>query len=379
MVQKKVEIADIIGTVSLEISDPSVFGIERSNPGQHDVTRYMSGTYTLRELEACLEDARRVQAALDTALNAAVTSSAKANFKFGERVMVSTNEFGVDTWHETKYTHHKPASPTNRELFYFQGRAGTYAVTADELSRRVMSELEFEAVTLHMALGSDPSVDGAFVRTGKFKDFRFVAQSALGVKSDLVNVYGRKGRCVGYLPLESVANFVRGQSADFTPEGGWRTKWSNDLIDLFGLRGNAADQAFLQARIIPVENRPEWFDERLRAVRARDSVRDTPSERGLDPKDTKQILQWLNMDGVVKLAGGGVIHNAILGADPETSEGVGVSYIDGEGVPLIVARADSIQGVALETAALEVLERYESVIKAQPVNGRKPKSLSMGM
>lgn len=374
MAQKRVEIADIIGTVPLETSDPSAFGVERANPGQNDVTRHMSGHYTILELEACLKDARLVQAALDAAMNVAESARAKAKFKLGERVIVSTNALGVDTWHEAKFADHKPASPTNRELFYFRGAAGTYVVTADELSRRVKSEVEFDAETIHTALRIDPSVDGSCIKAGKFKDFRLVAQSALGVDSDLVNVYGRKGTCLGYVALDAVEDFVRGQSAHFTPEGGWRNKWSSDLIDLFGLRGNAADQAFLRARIIPEENRPDWLDERLQAV-----PRGSASNRELDPKDTKSILQGLNMDGAVKLTGGGVIHNAVLGADPETSHGVGVTYIEGEGMSMIVVRAASIQGVDFDDSALAALDRYQSMVKARMTTGKKPNSLSMGM
>lgn len=91
------------------------------------------------------------------------------------------------------------------------------------------------------------SVDGAFITDGKFAGFKLIAQAALGVKSDLVNVYGRKGSCLGYILEQDVNAFVSGDTSGFTPEGGWRTKWSGELIDLFDLRGNAADQAYMQS------------------------------------------------------------------------------------------------------------------------------------
>lgn len=91
------------------------------------------------------------------------------------------------------------------------------------------------------------SVDGAIITDGKFAGFKLIAQAALGVKSDLVNVYGRKGSCLGYILEQDVNAFVAGETSGFTPEGGWRTKWSGELIDLFDLRGNAADQAYEQS------------------------------------------------------------------------------------------------------------------------------------
>ncbi len=90
--------------------------------------------------------------------------------------------------------------------------------------------------------GSIQSCDGATIRDGKLAGFKLVSQRALGLKNDLVNVYAVAGRCVGFITDADVAAFVGGDAGGFTPEGGWRDRWSSQLIDLLGLRGTAADQ-----------------------------------------------------------------------------------------------------------------------------------------
>ena len=91
--------------------------------------------------------------------------------------------------------------------------------------------------------GSIQSCDGATIRDGKLAGFKLVSQRALGLKNGLVNVYAVAGRCIGFITDADVAAFVGGDAGGFTPEGGWRVKWSSQLVDLLGLRGTAADQA----------------------------------------------------------------------------------------------------------------------------------------
>lgn len=97
--------------------------------------------------------------------------------------------------------------------------------------------------------GSVKDVDGAIISRGKFSGFRLIAQTAFGLKSDLVNVYGHKGACIGYILASEMDAFISGSTSGFTPQGGWRSKWSSDLITLFGLNGSAVDQAFCQSRV----------------------------------------------------------------------------------------------------------------------------------
>ncbi len=101
--------------------------------------------------------------------------------------------------------------------------------------------------------GSVNDVDGAIILRGKFAGFRLIAQTAFGLKTDLVNVYGHKGACIGYILASEMDFFVSGHTSGFTPQGGWRSKWSSDLIKLFGLNGCAVDQAFCQSAVKLVE------------------------------------------------------------------------------------------------------------------------------
>ncbi len=101
--------------------------------------------------------------------------------------------------------------------------------------------------------GSVNHVDGAIILRGKFAGFRLIAQTAFGLKTDLLNVYGHKGACIGYILASEMDFFVSGHTSGFTPQGGWRSKWSSDLITLFGLDGCAVDQAFCQSAVNMVE------------------------------------------------------------------------------------------------------------------------------
>jgi hypothetical protein len=91
------------------------------------------------------------------------------------------------------------------------------------------------------------TVDGQIITTGKFSGFKLVAQSAFGVKTDIVNVYSRNGRCIGYVTEGDIDGFIAGNGKVMTPEGGWPVKWSPELIDLFDLRKSAAYQTALAA------------------------------------------------------------------------------------------------------------------------------------
>ncbi len=102
---------------------------------------------------------------------------------------------------------------------------------------------EVEALVAARGLsGSIESWDGALIREGRFAGFKLTSQRALGLKNDLVNVYTRSGRCIGFITDGDVAAFMSGDTGSFTPEGGWRDKWSSQLIELLGLRRTAAGQ-----------------------------------------------------------------------------------------------------------------------------------------
>ncbi|MBN3760870.1 hypothetical protein [Burkholderia sp. Ac-20365] len=104
---------------------------------------------------------------------------------------------------------------------------------------------------------------------------------------------------------------------------------------------------------------PDWFVDRLSRVE-----RLVSRAEPLALSKVKLILDLLHMDGVVRLAGGGVIRNVILAADPDTHEGVGVSFIEGGVSAPIVNWAKSVQGVHFEAAARSALSRYRDEINA---------------
>jgi hypothetical protein len=104
---------------------------------------------------------------------------------------------------------------------------------------------------------------------------------------------------------------------------------------------------------------PDWFAERLQRVE-----RLVPHGAPLAPDNRKVVLEWLHLDGVVPLAGGGVIRNYVLGPEPLTREGVGISFIEGGVATPIVVWGKSIQGVDFEVAAIIALNRYRDGLRA---------------
>lgn len=88
------------------------------------------------------------------------------------------------------------------------------------------------------------TIDGAIIQEGKFAGFKLIAQSSFGLTTDLVNVYSRNGRCIGYLFDTDIESFISGKAKALTPEPGWNEKWSNELIDLFELKSSPTYQAF---------------------------------------------------------------------------------------------------------------------------------------
>ena len=104
---------------------------------------------------------------------------------------------------------------------------------------------------------------------------------------------------------------------------------------------------------------PDWFAERLQRVE-----RLVPRGAPVAPEQRKVVLEWLHINGVVRLAGGGVIRNYVLGPEPGTGEGVGVSFIEGGVAAPVVVWAKSIQGVHFEEAAIIALNRYQDGLRA---------------
>lgn len=104
---------------------------------------------------------------------------------------------------------------------------------------------------------------------------------------------------------------------------------------------------------------PDWFVERLAIIE-----RLAPHGAPFALSNMKDLLEWLHIDGVVPLVGGGVIRNYVLGADPATREGVGISFIEGGVATPIVVWGKSIQGVHFEEATIIALSRYREALRA---------------
>ncbi|MFP3637564.1 hypothetical protein [Paraburkholderia sp. SIMBA_054] len=103
---------------------------------------------------------------------------------------------------------------------------------------------------------------------------------------------------------------------------------------------------------------PDWFVERMKEME-----RLAPTGGPMSLNKRADLLEWLHIEGVVPLVGGGVIRNCVLGADPETREGVGISFIEGGVATPIVVWGKSIQGVHFEEAAIFALNRYAQALR----------------
>jgi len=60
----------------------------------------------------------------------------------GKEVKILT--YGPNTWHNAKYSGKRDATQTSREVFYFNGTLGCFAVTAEDLETRVKIKEMFE-------------------------------------------------------------------------------------------------------------------------------------------------------------------------------------------------------------------------------------------
>ena len=117
---------------------------------------------------------------------------------------------------------------------------------------------------------------------------------------------------------------------------------------------------------------PDWLAEQLRQT-----LHFTPAGKELPVHDQRLILQQLHIHGAIYLEGGGSMCCVIPGADPVTKEGVGVVYVKSDD-HLMVERAESIQGVHLEQAAVAVLNRYAESLFSPEVSTGASRSPRMG-
>jgi hypothetical protein len=79
------------------------------------------------------------------------------------------------------------------------------------------------------------TVDGATIKGGPFDGFKLVAQKALGVGSEMVNVYNSQDRLLGYVHLDVVEEFMEGAGAALRPIENWRDTFSRSLMKKLGL------------------------------------------------------------------------------------------------------------------------------------------------
>lgn len=79
------------------------------------------------------------------------------------------------------------------------------------------------------------TVDGAIIKGGPFDGFKLVSQKALGVDSEMVNVYNIQDRLLGYVHLDVVEEFVEGAGAALRPVEGWENTFSLSLMEKLGL------------------------------------------------------------------------------------------------------------------------------------------------
>lgn len=82
------------------------------------------------------------------------------------------------------------------------------------------------------------TVDGEIIQSGKFKGFKLIAQSALGVKSPSINVYSTNGRrrVIGVIHKNDIGLFKDGDGRVMQPIGGWQDEFSVELKEKLGLK-----------------------------------------------------------------------------------------------------------------------------------------------
>jgi hypothetical protein len=113
----------------------------------------------------------------------------------------------------------------------------TEIVTLEQELKDVQHELEVAKMEVESGEGGIDSVDGEIIQGGKFDGFKLVAQSALGVKSPLVNVYGLSDRIIGVVNRDDIDMFKSGNGKALQPIGGWQAEFSNELKEMLGLTG----------------------------------------------------------------------------------------------------------------------------------------------
>lgn len=79
------------------------------------------------------------------------------------------------------------------------------------------------------------TVDGALIESGPFDGFKLISQEALGVRSELVNVYNSQDRHLGYVHRDMVEEFMEGAGAVLRPIDGWENIFSRSLMEKLGL------------------------------------------------------------------------------------------------------------------------------------------------
>ncbi len=80
------------------------------------------------------------------------------------------------------------------------------------------------------------TVDGASIGKGPFADYIAQYQSALGVRSNVVNIKIRDKRIIGYVDKKDLEAFITGDPSVLTPVSNWKETFSIKLMDVLGLR-----------------------------------------------------------------------------------------------------------------------------------------------
>lgn len=93
---------------------------------------------------------------------------------------------------------------------------------------------------LHQGMNT---VDGAIVKGGPFDGFKLVSQRAMGVKSEMVNVYNAQDRLLGYVHLDVIDEFVEGAGVVLRPIENWKDTFSLSLMEKLGLVGGQPQEA----------------------------------------------------------------------------------------------------------------------------------------
>lgn len=92
------------------------------------------------------------------------------------------------------------------------------------------------------------TVDGAIIKGGPFDGFKLVSQKALGVDSEMVNVYNIQDRLLGDVHLDVVEEFVEGAGVVLRPVENWKDTSSLGLREKSGLVDMSPPQDARSAR-----------------------------------------------------------------------------------------------------------------------------------